>query len=304
MTTTIMVCSPCPILIPFHIRASCIGHAGATNGQLSPQGAALPTTPQQTRQSLTSPSPKRKRANDENLDSSLPVLKKSKYTARRSPEDKLEVVFKALQDVNWTLGDFLYHLFRQQDEKGNLVRRSQKHASYVHKLLSGRCGTSGKGVRFILNAWFQSGEEEDAEQLMHFTTSVLYQNIRSARPALTSFAAQLVKKKLVQEAEAAVQPRSGLHAMQQVSWADIHSTTVASVAGVIQKLQRLTWELVTEICARPPRKRGGVVVERQRRPVNGVGPLDRELDKLLDIKLTCNFAGNSQHNFPDGLLTK
>jgi len=131
-------------------------------------------TPQQTRRPPTSPSPKRKRANDENLDSSLPVLKKSKYTARRSPEDKLEVVFKALQDVNWTLGDFLYHLFRQQDEKGNPVHRSQKHASYVHKLLSGRCGTSGKGVGFILNAWFQSGEEEDAEKLMHFTTSCVH----------------------------------------------------------------------------------------------------------------------------------
>jgi len=268
MTTT-MVCLPHPILIPFHIRASCIGRAGAsTNGQLSPQGAALPTTPQQTRQSLTSPSPKLKRANDENLDFSLPVLKKSKYTARRTPEDKLEVIFKALQDVNWTLGDFLYHLFRQQDEKGQPVRRSQKHASYVHKLLSGCCGTAGKGIGFILDAWFQSGEEDGAERSMHFTMSVPYRNIRSARPALTSFAAQVVKKELVQEAEAAVQPRSGLHAMQQVSWADVRSTTVSSVADVIQKLQPLTWELVTEICARPPRKRDGVVVERKRSSIN------------------------------------
>jgi len=92
--------------------------------------------------------------------------------------------------------------------------------------------------------------------------------------------------------------------MQQVSWADVHSTTVSSVADVIQKLQPLTWELITEICACPPRKRDGVVVEQKRGPVNGVGPFDRDLDKLLNIKLTSNFAGNSQHNFPDGLLAK
>lgn len=81
------------------------------------------------------------------------------------------------------------------------------------------------------------------EQPTEFTMSVPFQNICSARPALTSFAAQLVLKKLIQEVEAAVQPTSGLHTShsQQVSWADIDTTTMSSIAKLIQKYQPLTW---------------------------------------------------------------
>ena len=249
---------------------------GTSSNQLSIQG---PRTPRRERESLTSPSPKRKRS-DENTDSSLPVFtKKTKcntYGPRRISEDKLGVVFNALKEVNWSLGDFFYHLFRYQDEDGNAVHRSRQHASYINRFLN---GTSGKGIGFVLDAWMrpaEGGPETDGtEQSMEFAMSVPFQNIRSARSALTSFAAQLIKKKLIQEAEAAVQSKQ-LHASQQVSWANIGATTMSSIAKLIQMLQPLTWELVTEICARPPRKRGGVVPERRKRPVIGVCIFKRE----------------------------
>ena len=50
-------------------------------------------------------------------------------------------------------------------------------------------------------------------------------------------------KKLIQEAEAAVQPTSELHTShsQQVSWVDIDTTMMSSTAKLIQKYQPLTW---------------------------------------------------------------
>ena len=188
-------------------------------------------------------------------------------------QDKLGVVFAVLKDVNWMLRDLFYHLFQYQDQDGNHVHRSPWHASYINQFLN---GTSGKGIGFILDTWMRPMEggprSDETEQPTEFTMSVLFQNIHSAQPALTSFTAQLIKKKLVQEAEAVVQPTSGLHTSysHQVSWADIGTTTMLSIAKLIQKYQPLTWELVTEICSRPPRKRDGIVVERKKRPVLGV----------------------------------
>jgi len=87
-----------------------------------------------------------------------------------------------------------------------------------------------------------------------------YRQIRPARPTLTSFVAQVVINKLVREAEDVVHPTSGLHTSHgsQLCWADLSSTTIASVTNIIQKHQPLTWKYVTTICGHPPRKRNGV----------------------------------------------
>ena len=88
----------------------------------------------------------------------------------------------------------------------------------------------------------------------------------------TSFTAQVVMNKLVCEAEDVIHPNSGLHTSHgsQLCWTDLSSTTVASVTDIIQKHQPLTWQYVTTICGRPPRKRNGVTALWKYRPVTGV----------------------------------
>jgi len=237
----------------------------------------------------TQPSPssplKRKQptAGDENVD---PVPKRSAteknhhpgggnkaYTPRRDPNDKLCIIFDALKSVNWTLGDLFYYLFRLEDQDGQPIRRSQKHGSYIHQLLN---GTSGLGVGYILDTWMRNTDgvagpgSEGGELLYNMTEH--YRQIRPARPALTSFAAQVVMNKLVREAEDVIHPNSGLHTSHgsQLCWADLSSTTVASVTDIIQKHQPLTWQYVTTICGWPPRKWNGVTALRKYRPVTGV----------------------------------
>jgi len=76
-----------------------------------------------------------------------------------------------------------------------------------------------------------------------YSTSTPYTEIKSVRAALTSFAVQVVHRRLVSEAKQAVKPSSSLHASakkkgrQQVEWLDI-----GEVGQTIRKhWQPLTW---------------------------------------------------------------
>ena len=204
------------------------------------------------------------------VDKSNKKTRRVTYTSRRTPDEKLEVILGQLKDLHWTLGKFMYYLFRLDDEKGQRIHRKPQHAACVHQFLK---GNTEPGIGFVLDAWMQSPNgvlsDNSPDCDLMFNTSVPYSEIKAVRPALTSFAAQSVKKKLVREAEDAVQPGSGLHTAKSV-WSDIGTSTAESVVTTIKKLQPLTWDIVTELCARPPQRRNGVTVVRKNQPVDGV----------------------------------
>ncbi|KAH7920579.1 hypothetical protein BV22DRAFT_996910, partial [Leucogyrophana mollusca] len=163
-------------------------------------------------------------------------------------------VFRVLQGHRWTLGDLFHFLFRLKDEStGDEVRRTHRHAAYVEKFLKGACD---HGPATIVDVWFRSPDgvvvESSADYQLMYSTTVPYTDIKPVRPALSSFAAQTMKKKLLQEAESAVRPK------------------INAVAGVIQKHQPLTWDYVVAICSRKPRTQNGVLPVRKYRPVDGV----------------------------------
>ena len=107
-----------------------------------------------------------------------------------------------------------------------------------------------------------------------FSITTPFIEIKSVRQCLTSFAAQIIKRRLVKEAVQAVHSSSGLHALlsrnsslHKAEWVDIGATTVPDVAGILQLQQPLTWEYLTSIAARKPRVHKGVVCVRKNRPV-------------------------------------
>ncbi|KAH7918111.1 hypothetical protein BV22DRAFT_1108446 [Leucogyrophana mollusca] len=201
------------------------------------------------------------------------------YSPRRSDNDKLNDIFQVLQRHRWTLGDLLYYLFQLKDKStGDKVRRTHQHAAYVAKFLKGACN---HGPAAIVDAWFQSPDgvipESSEDYGLMYSTTVPYTEIKPVRPALSSFAAQTMKKRLLQEAESVVQPMSGLHACTTASagkknreWGDIGSTTVEAVTAVIKKHQPLRWDYVIAICLRKPRVQNGVIQVRKNCPVEGV----------------------------------
>ena len=95
---------------------------------------------------------------------------------------------------------------------------------------------------------------------MDFADAIVpYKDIGPVRAALSSFAAQTIAKKLLEEAEKAIQTDSGLHvtlstkkqAVKQIEWTDLGASTLQQTQRVIQKCQPLTWNLFTTLAARP-----------------------------------------------------
>ncbi|KAK6997153.1 hypothetical protein R3P38DRAFT_2365392, partial [Favolaschia claudopus] len=56
----------------------------------------------------------------------------------RTNTQKLELVLQSIQEQGWTLGSFLYNLFRASDDQGNDVHRTQTHSQMVSIFLAGR----------------------------------------------------------------------------------------------------------------------------------------------------------------------
>jgi len=146
----------------------------------------------------------RKRRQDDNkeneaVSSLLPPTKKPHaYAQRRSNEEKLQTIFQVINDAHWSMSEFLYYTFRNKDSKGKAINRDHSHASTVQKFLTGQ---TRYNPAHIINFWFchPDGRLEQQSDLMYSTT-VPYTEIKPVRPCLTSFAVQIVERRLVQEA--------------------------------------------------------------------------------------------------------
>ncbi|OAX43768.1 hypothetical protein K503DRAFT_68726 [Rhizopogon vinicolor AM-OR11-026] len=161
---------------------------------------------------------------------------KRTYIPRRTLTQKLDSLFDLLASpgMRWTIGDLMFNLFQLKDDT---FSPSARHGQYVEKFLSGKCG--------------------------HV---VQYQDITSIRPALSAFAAQTVKKRLVQEVNCAAAPENGMHCtvtkssqeQNELEWSDVGLMTVDTVKTTIQANQPLTWAYVTAIATPRPHKRQNI----------------------------------------------
>jgi hypothetical protein len=72
----------------------------------------------------------------------------------------------------------------------------------------------------VIDAWFQDPDgcisSSLAEGYLMYSMKIPYTEIQSIRPALTTFAVQVVGKWLTWETQHAVKPTSGLHARQEL----------------------------------------------------------------------------------------
>ncbi|KAJ6625297.1 hypothetical protein B0H10DRAFT_2161892 [Mycena sp. CBHHK59/15] len=148
---------------------------------------------------------KRRRANDENTPLS-PVDGNTAKKAKNS--DKIGTILACIQEQGWTLGEFLYKIFDHQGRDGS---RSQKHAQMVKSFLRGQGNYTPS---HILICWMSSPDgvlhAHDPHLADMYSANTPYTEIGPIRPALTSFALQMVGNLLARGAERAVQASSGL----------------------------------------------------------------------------------------------
>jgi hypothetical protein len=138
-------------------------------------------------------------------------------------------------------------------------------------------GRSTATVADILFEWMANPDgripEFSPNSDLMYSTTVPYTLIRPVRAGLTSFATQIIGKKVAVEAENAVKLSSGLHVSVgkrhpelRLEREDIGEETIPRVEAVFQREQGVTLYLCNNIAMRKPRVRGGVTLTRKARP--------------------------------------
>jgi hypothetical protein len=171
------------------------------------------------------------------------------------------------------------------------VHQTTEHAAIVSWFLQGRTKYTSA---MVLDAWFRGPDgsisKYSAAFDLMYSAVVPFTEIGPVRPAMTSFAVQVVRRQVVKEAEDAIKPSSGLHTSVKdksnpkvMNWTDIGASTTSKVAEILQKHQPVTMDLMMQIAARPPHKHKGVVTERKFRPVEVVSTHFTYIQMSLDL---------------------
>jgi hypothetical protein len=164
------------------------------------------------------------------------------YSSCTSENEKLQAVFSAISGIaKWNLPEFLYHAFRYQDKSGKPVHQTTEHTAIVSQFLQGRTKYT---PAMVLNAWFHGpdgsvSKDSKASDLM-YSTAVPFTEIQPVRPAMTSFAVQVVRQQVVKEAEDVIKLTSGPHTSVKdksnpkvMNWTDIGAGTTSQVAKIL-----------------------------------------------------------------------
>ncbi|KAH7883615.1 hypothetical protein F5I97DRAFT_1797114, partial [Phlebopus sp. FC_14] len=114
-------------------------------------------------------------------DSSMPGQKHTKYTSHHTPKAKLATIFQAIQDVNWSFDNFLFHAFSGSSAQAQ-NDGSRSHTTYVNKFLK---GGNTHGVGAILRLWLESpmGSVSTGSELVSqmYNLKIPYNEIKAVR---------------------------------------------------------------------------------------------------------------------------
>ena len=159
--------------------------------------------------------------------------------------DPLEQILEIVATTNhYAIGDFLVDLFRA-------TGRSERHGKVLAPFLRGE---TTYGVGEVLKELDTVARQFVNHQEPQYTLEPSYESLKSGRAALTSFAAQKVRDRLLVEQAAAVDPNGGLHVFAphkktepiklRLSWDTYGTTTFDDIQAILTKHQPLTFDLI------------------------------------------------------------
>ncbi|KAH9915340.1 uncharacterized protein B0H18DRAFT_959391 [Fomitopsis serialis] len=222
--------------------------------------------------------------------SKLRVQPPRKKQKRRTMDDKLGIVLGAmLDDAKLTFPEFLENMFQIQGDPA--ASQQLRRAQCVSQFLQGK---SAFTPALLIDIMFRHpyGKQKDMpkDDGKWYCTEEPWQEIKTVREAMKAFAAQTVLDRLCGEAETAVRPENGLHAVlpkrrrtsgsgdpdvagashgiHDITWADVGAATVSNVKEIVKKHQPLTWKYALALAERPEPagKPEDLTVSRKYRP--------------------------------------
>ncbi|KAG1725956.1 hypothetical protein EDD22DRAFT_733445, partial [Suillus occidentalis] len=112
--------------------------------------------------------------------------KKARTDATSVPKtnagSKLAYILCAIEHVNWTLSEFLYHAFRPPVKGDKSTSRTSSHAAYVQHFLRGRTKYTPAD---LIHVWFHSPDgilsDNDPELKFMFETTPPYTELKGVR---------------------------------------------------------------------------------------------------------------------------
>jgi hypothetical protein len=154
----------------------------------------------------------------------------------------------------YTVGDFLVEFFGSPlDRSVNDRRATGRSLSHAKMLAAFIEGKTVYGVGDVLQ-WLHHASEEfcPTNEGPLWTLTVPYQSLKSGYAAMTSYAAQEVRRRLEVEQKAATDPHAGLHIFEprkpgqedvklRVAWDNYGATTFSDVQAVLAQHQPLTF---------------------------------------------------------------
>ncbi|KAJ3819357.1 hypothetical protein F5880DRAFT_1677906 [Lentinula raphanica] len=210
---------------------------------------------------------KRPRSNTQYLHQSpskTPKCVKSMLLSREAKLARIRDLCVELGFSSWI--DAMLAMFRSPDTKLTDpfdIELYRARSSSVSKFLRGETAQTAAD---FLKTWMchRAGRfHRNSSEMFSSLEEKPYEEIRPVRPALTSFAFQVVAHKMVAQAEIAVQPESGLHVhiptkrqptkphVNVVDWSAFSSTTLKTISTIHQELQPLIQKLLLLLAARP-----------------------------------------------------
>ena len=203
-----------------------------------------------------------------------------------SVEHKLHLILQYCKHVGLPFQEFLYEVFHtpttSEREQWNEEDRSsfRWRAAIVSRFLRGEYPrTPAK----ILDLWIRhpyGRPHKDSSEMFSFASSTPYTTIGPVRPALTSFAVQLVSCELLSQARRAVRPDSGLYVhipsvkyplkpgVPSLDWRNIGAHSQEHIAALHKEHQPLLWGFLSAVATPDAYKNGKK--ERENRPVEPV----------------------------------
>ena len=121
-----------------------------------------------------------------------------------------------------------------------------------------------------------------------YSVTVPYLKIRPARAAISSFAAQIVKTWLIEEAQAGIEDDNRMHASiktnndsGRVEWASISASLIPTVQSNLSQYMSLSFLYMLQITSPRPQKQKGVIAICVNCPPKLVSDSPDKLTKII-----------------------